>query len=54
MLSCHLCLLILCYSLVFCLLSFDYSFCLIAWYLYMFLLVFLFPEVNIQKVNEII
>jgi len=34
MLSCHLCLLISCYSLVFWILSFDCSFCLIAWYLY--------------------
>jgi len=36
MLSCHLCLLISCYGLVFCLLSFDCSFCLTAWYLYIF------------------
>jgi len=33
-LSCHLCFLISCYSLVFCLLSFDCSFCLTTWYLY--------------------
>jgi len=33
-LSCHLCLLISGYSLVFWILNFDYSFCLIAWYLY--------------------
>jgi len=34
MLSCHLCLLISCYSLVFWILSFDCSFCLVAWFLY--------------------
>jgi len=39
MLSCRLCLLISCDSLVFCLLSFDCSFCLIAWYLFIFLTV---------------
>jgi len=38
MLSCHLCLLISCYSLVFCLLSFDCSFSLTAWYQYIFYL----------------
>jgi len=32
-----LCLLISCYSLVFWILSFDCSFCLIAWYLYFLL-----------------
>jgi len=37
MLSCHLCLLISCDSLVFWILSFDCSFCLIAWYLYFLL-----------------
>jgi len=36
MLSCHLFLLILCDSLVFWILSCDCTFCLIAWYLYMF------------------
>jgi len=35
-LSCHLCLLVSCYGLVFCLLSFDCSFCLTTWYLYIF------------------
>jgi len=35
MLSCHLCLLISCYSLVCLILSFDCSFCLIVWYLYL-------------------
>jgi len=34
MLSCYLCLLISCDSLVFWILSFDCSFCLIAWYRY--------------------
>jgi len=33
MVSCHLCLLISCDSLVFWILSFDGFFCLIAWYL---------------------
>jgi len=42
MLSCHLCLLISCYSLVYCVLSFDCSFCLSAWYLY-----FLFYRINV-------
>jgi len=36
MLSCHLCLLISCYSVVFCFFSFDCSFCLTAWYLHIF------------------
>jgi len=37
MLSSHLCLLILCYCLVFWILCFDCSTCLIAWYFYIFL-----------------
>jgi len=37
MLSCHLCLHVLCDSLVFWILSFDCSVCLIAWYLYFLL-----------------
>jgi len=38
MLSCHLCLLVSCDDLVFWILSFDCTFCLIAWYLYFLLL----------------
>jgi len=37
MLSSHLCLLISCDCLVFWILSFNFSFCLIAWYLYFLL-----------------
>jgi len=63
MLSCHLCLLISCYSLVFCLLSFDCSFCLAAWYIYifftyllLFLIVICIIHINLMYIhnNELI
>jgi len=38
MLSCHLCLLVSCYSLVFWILGFGCSFCLITWCLYFLLM----------------
>jgi len=37
MLSCHLCLLVSCYSFVFCLLSFDCSVCFTASYTYLYI-----------------
>jgi len=44
MLFCHLCLLISCDSLVFWILSFDYSLCLFAWYLYFLLFYILLTD----------
>jgi len=54
MLSCHLCLLISCYSLVFCLLRFDCYFCLIAWYLYFLLFCYFFfiQVVPVQNLKD--
>jgi len=49
MLSCHLRLLISCDSLVFWILSFDFSFCLIAWYLYYLLCIFLLLHSTSKK-----
>jgi len=49
MLSCHLCLLISGDSLVFLILSFDCSFCLIAWYLY-----FYFNFISISDIPYVI
>jgi len=56
MLSFHLCFLIPCDSLVFRILSFDCSFCLIAWYLYIFTFlinhyVMVLPVMEINKIS---
>jgi len=50
MLSCHLCLLISCECVVFRILSFDCSYCLLVWYLYIFSSTNQFMEIQKKRI----